>query len=119
MFQTIKAYLTVTSEPSRALTSMFIGPLTGPWAKIVLTHLKKLEKSWKIGSSVFKKGKHIENWRATLKSFNILEHYELKGKSIYSIMYTEDVKIQENLVASKIFWKIGNKYSNIRKDPHW
>ena len=32
----------------RALTGMFIGPLEGPWAKIVLAHLKKLEKSWKI-----------------------------------------------------------------------
>ena len=46
-----------------------------------------------------------ENWRETLKSFNILEHYELKGKSIYTIMYTEDVKIQENFVSSKFFFE--------------
>ena len=32
-------------DQGSASSSMFVGPVTGPWAKIVLTHLKKLEKS--------------------------------------------------------------------------
>ena len=52
----------------RASSSMFVGPVTGPWAKIVLTDLKKLEKSWKNWKISWKNWKQSwKNWKPSWK----------------------------------------------------
>ena len=53
----------------RVLPSMFLGPVTGPWAKIVLTHLKKLEKSWKNWKISWKNWK--QSWKKWKPSWKI------------------------------------------------
>ena len=60
----IEVFFLATNIYFRASSSMFVGPVTGPWAKIVLAHLKKLEKSWKNWKISWKNWKHSwKNWK--------------------------------------------------------
>ena len=62
------------SITGRASSSMFEGPVTGPWAKIVLAHLKKLEKSWKNWKISWKNWKQSwKNWKPSWKIGHYME----------------------------------------------